>query len=113
MQLSRLTNFLIFLILSSTIESPSKSIAQTLFSLIQSSQFQDSIDPCSYDPQKSQVMLRLLGLSWGYDYDSLLVDLNRRGQSAFVRIDSAGTSVQNCTLWLLMITDRLKQQLLK
>ena len=33
--------------------------------------------------------------NWSYGYDSLLVDLDRWGESPFVLIDSLGASVQN------------------
>ncbi len=43
--------------------------------------------------------------NWGYGYDSLLVDLDRWGESPFVLIDSLGASVQNRGIWELTISD--------
>ncbi|HIN26782.1 MAG TPA: T9SS type A sorting domain-containing protein, partial [Candidatus Marinimicrobia bacterium] len=43
--------------------------------------------------------------NWGYGYDSLLVDLERWGESPFVTVDSLGASVQNRALWELTIAD--------
>jgi len=49
--------------------------------------------------------LEILGPGWGYNYDSLLIDLEVWAESPFVQIDSAGQSVQGRTLWNLTITD--------
>ncbi|MDQ7053592.1 MAG: M14 family zinc carboxypeptidase [candidate division KSB1 bacterium] len=62
-------------------------------------------DPCGYDSTRAMVALQKLGHGWGYDYDSLLVDLKRWAQSPYVQVDSIGASVQNRALWLLTITD--------
>ena len=43
--------------------------------------------------------------NWGYGYDSLLVDLERWGESPYVTIDSIGASVQNRALWELTISE--------
>jgi len=43
--------------------------------------------------------------NWSYGYDSLLVDLDRWGESPFVLIDSLGASVQNRGIWELTIAD--------
>ncbi|MCI0694542.1 hypothetical protein L0337_21345 [candidate division KSB1 bacterium] len=48
---------------------------------------------------KAQVVA--LGPGWGYNYDSLLVDLKTWRQSPYVVIDSVGASVQNRALWRL------------
>ncbi len=42
--------------------------------------------------------------SWGYSYDSLLVDLNKWKLSPYIKIDSIGLSVQRRPLWQLTIT---------
>ncbi len=65
----------------------------------------DFFDKCGYDPKQALAMLQKLGSGWGYNYDSLLTDLQTWQQSPFVRIDSAGASVQNRALWMLTITD--------
>ena len=64
----------------------------------------DIIDKCGYDEEMEQQMTALLGLNWGYGYDSLLVDLVRWAQSPYVTIDSIGASVQNRAIWQLTIT---------
>lgn len=61
-------------------------------------------DPCGYDPLASQALLATLGPGWGYNYDSLQVDLQQWRQSPYVTIDSVGASVQNRALWRLTIT---------
>ena len=43
--------------------------------------------------------------NWGYGYDSLLVALERWGESPYVTIDSIGASVQNRALWELTISE--------
>ncbi len=62
-------------------------------------------DPCGYDSTRAMIALQNLGHGWGYNYDSLLVDLQRWAQSPYVQVDSVGASVQNRALWLLTITD--------
>jgi len=61
-------------------------------------------DPCGFpdlsDPRIPEAALD----KWGYGYDSLLVDLARWRQSPYVRVDSAGASVQGRTLWVMTIT---------
>ena len=61
-------------------------------------------DPCGFDPVKSQALLAKFGPGWGYNYDSLRVDLQQWRQSPYVAIDSVGASVQNRGLWRLNIT---------
>lgn len=61
-------------------------------------------DPCGFDPAASQALLATLGPGWGYNYDSLRVDLQQWRQSPYVAIDSVGASVQNRGLWRLTIT---------
>ncbi len=62
-------------------------------------------DKCGYDPEQALAMLQQLGPGWGYNYDSLLTDLQTWSESPFVRIDSVGASVQNRALWMLTISD--------
>ncbi len=62
-------------------------------------------DPCGYDETRSQEMYKILGLGWGYNYDSLLTDLDKWASSPFVIIDSIGASVENRAIWRLTITD--------
>ncbi|MCB0283972.1 MAG: T9SS type A sorting domain-containing protein [Calditrichaeota bacterium] len=64
-----------------------------------------SDDKCGYDPELSMQMLKVLGSGWGYNYDSLLADLGRWSNSPFVRIDSAGSTVEGRILWMLTIED--------
>ena len=68
------------------------------------SNYNSKYDKCGYDEKLDLQMRALLGGNWGYGYDSLLVDLNRWGQSPYVTIDSIGASVQNRALWQLTIT---------
>jgi hypothetical protein len=46
--------------------------------------------------------------NWGYNYDSLQVDLNIWRNSPYVMINSIGKSVQGRDLWQLTITDAVK-----
>lgn len=69
--------------------------------------FIHDMDPCFYDEQRVMQDLEILGPGWGYNYDSLLADLDRWSGSPYVRIDSAGASVQGRTLWTMEITDTL------
>jgi hypothetical protein len=64
-------------------------------------------DPCGFDQQKSDQLYKILGAGWGYNYDSLLVDLNRWSKSPFVEIDSIGASVQGRTIFRLTIADTM------
>lgn len=66
--------------------------------------YDDSIDKCGFDRKLAVRLQEILGLNWGYGYDSLLADLQRWGQSPYVQIDSIGASVQNRTIWQLTIT---------
>ena len=43
--------------------------------------------------------------AWGYNYDSLLVNLNQWRQNPLARVDSIGASVQNRALWRITIGD--------
>ena len=45
---------------------------------------------------------------WGYNYDSLAIDLNIWRSSPYVMVNSIGKSVQNSDLWQLTITDAAK-----
>ncbi len=67
--------------------------------------FNERVYPCAIPEAEAFRLLKLLGPGWGYNYDSLLADLERWAESPFVRIDSAGTSVQGRTLWTLAVTD--------
>jgi len=93
------------LLFAAAVNSPAR--AQNPISTSLSGLFQQSMtdDPCGFDSLQARYMLQVLGAGWGYGYDSLLVDLARWQQSPYVRIDSAGASVQNRALWLLTITD--------
>ena len=51
-----------------------------------------------------ELILQRDSQNWGYGYDSLLVDLNRWGESPYVTIDSLGATVQNRALWELTIS---------
>ena len=63
------------------------------------------VDKCGYiyGDQPNHFVARIA--NWGYGYDSLLVDLERWGESPFVTVDSLGASVQNRALWELTIAD--------
>jgi hypothetical protein len=67
-------------------------------------QIENADDPCGFDPILAKAQLAVLGPGWGYNYDSLLVDLKTWRQSSYVVIDSVGASVQNRALWRLTIT---------
>ncbi len=68
--------------------------------------FKPIADPCAYDEKAAMALLQELGPGWGYNYDSLLTDLEKWRTNPFVTIDSIGASVEGRTLWLLTITDR-------
>jgi hypothetical protein len=69
------------------------------------SQFQDDeFDKCGYDSAMAKSYLKALGDHWGYNYDSLLVDLVKWSESPYITIDSLGASVQNRAIWQLTIT---------
>ena len=63
------------------------------------------VDKCGYiyAEQPNHDLARTA--TWGYGYDSLLVDLERWQESPFVTIDSLGASVQNRAIWELTISD--------
>lgn len=82
----------------------SRSYAQSIPSISHFIPVESSGDPCGYDPLTSQALLAKLGPGWGYNYDSLRVDLQQWRQSPYVAIDSVGASVQNRALWRLTIT---------
>ena len=67
-------------------------------------------DPCAEDAALAKQLLQILGPGWGYNYDSLLADLQRWQVSPYVQIESIGSSVQNRPLWLVTITDTIPAQ---
>ena len=79
-------------------------LTNLVFSTIMYSQV-ESVDKCGYvyGDQPNHFLARTA--NWGYGYDSLLVDLERWGESPFVTVDSLGASVQNRALWELTIAD--------
>ncbi|NNE47188.1 MAG: T9SS type A sorting domain-containing protein [Rhodothermales bacterium] len=48
--------------------------------------------------------------NWGYNYDSLLVDLAIWQRSPFVELRQPGESVQGRSLWLVTVTDTVERQ---
>lgn len=64
-----------------------------------------SINTSIIDDDSAVKHLLKLDPGWGYNYDSLLLDVARWRNSPYVKIDSAGASVQNRALWLLTLTD--------
>jgi hypothetical protein len=93
---------LTFIILSLIPNFPSLSQSSQNRSILQ--QIENNDDPCGFDPIAAQAMLAALGPGWGYNYDSLLVDLKQWQKSPYVAIDSVGASVQNRALWRVTIT---------
>lgn len=88
----------------SLLQNPS-SLAQSSQAISIFQQEEEKVgDPCGFDPIAAQALLAALGPGWGYNYDSLRVDLRQWQQSPYVVIDSIGASVQNRALWLLTIT---------
>lgn len=81
--------------------------AQSMQPLPVVQQIEDADDPCGFDPILAKTQLAALGPGWGYNYDSLLVDLKTWQRSPYVVIDSVGASVQNRALWRLAITSPL------
>ncbi len=75
--------------------------AQSMQPLPVLQQIENADDPCGFDPILSKAQVVALGPGWGYNYDSLLVDLKTWRQSPYVVIDSVGASVQNRALWRL------------
>ena len=51
--------------------------------------------------------------NWGYNYDSLLVDLAIWQRSPFVELRQPGESVQGRSLWLVTVTDTVERQPLR
>lgn len=64
----------------------------------------NDMDKCGYDTSKAQLLKQVLGMDWGYGYDSLLADIQTWGQSSYITIDSLGASVQDRAIWQLTIT---------
>jgi hypothetical protein len=62
-------------------------------------------DKCNYNITDIENLQKPLGDGWGYNYDSLMIDLDKWRVSPFVKIDSIGASVQNRALWQLTISD--------
>ena len=79
-------------------------LANLVFTTVIYSQI-ELVDKCGYiyGDQPNHFLARTA--NWGYGYDSLLVDLERWGESPFVTVDSLGASVQNRALWELTIAD--------
>ena len=79
-------------------------LANLVFTTVIYSQI-ELVDKCGYiyGDQTNHYLARTA--NWGYGYDSLLVDLERWGESPFVTVDSLGASVQNRALWELTIAD--------
>ena len=79
-------------------------LANLIFTTVIYSQI-ELVDKCGYiyGDQTNHILARTA--NWGYGYDSLLVDLERWGESPFVTVDSLGASVQNRALWELTIAD--------
>lgn len=68
--------------------------------------FKPIADPCGYDEQAAMALLQELGPGWGYNYDSLMTDLEKWRTNPSVTIDSIGASVEGRALWRLTVTDR-------
>ncbi len=66
--------------------------------------YQQEENKCGIIPDHD-VLTRINGQNWGYGYDSLLVDLDRWGDSPYVIIDSLGATVQNRAIWELTISE--------
>ncbi len=62
-------------------------------------------DPCGFDDKRAYELYQILGAGWGYNYDSLLIDLAKWETAPYISIDSIGASVQGRTIWRLTITD--------
>ena len=62
------------------------------------------LNKCGLIPSNENQLYRI-DQNWGYSYDSLLVDLERWGNSPYVNIDSIGATVQNRALWEITISN--------
>ena len=82
-------------------------LANLVFSTIMYSQI-ESVDKCGYTYGDQPNHFLASTDTWGYGYDSLLVDQERWGASPFVTVDSLGASVQNRALWELTIANNLE-----
>ncbi|MFQ6677075.1 MAG: M14 family zinc carboxypeptidase [Fidelibacterota bacterium] len=66
--------------------------------------YQQDDNKCGLIPDHEDIT-HMVDQNWGYGYDSLLVDLNRWGDSPYVLIDSLGATAQNRAIWELTITE--------
>ena len=82
----------------------SQTISQNTFILKDGG---ERFDKCNFDSTRAAELYELLGDGWGYNYDSLMIDLDKWRESPFVVIDSIGASVQDRALWQLTISDSL------
>ena len=62
-----------------------------------------NLDKCGFDEVLAKQQFETLGDHWGYGYDSLLTDLQRWEQNAYLTTDSLGANLQNRALWQLAI----------
>jgi len=72
---------------------------------IMSNETNNQFEKCNFDPKHSSDQLKILGDGWGYNYDSLMLDLDKWNESPYVEVDSFGATVQNRALWELKISD--------
>ncbi len=103
--MNRMQNSIIILIVFMAFSAiRSQTISQNSFILKNGG---ERFDKCNFDATRAAELYQLLGDGWGYNYDSLMIDLDKWQESPFVVIDSIGASVQDRTLWQLTISDSL------
>jgi len=62
-------------------------------------------DPCGVPDSSALSEIMTASGNWGYGYDTLLYDLSEWEKNPFVTVDSAGSSVQGRTLFVMTIQD--------
>jgi len=104
--MNRMQNSMIILIVFIAFSAiRSQMISQNSFILKEGG---ERFDKCTFDSTRAAELYEFLGDGWGYNYDSLMIDLDKWRESPFVVIDSIGASVQDRALWQLTISDSLK-----
>ena len=63
-------------------------------------------DPCGTPDSTLIPLWKIAGAGWGYNYDSLRIDLDRWGRSPFVTIDSVGATAQGRAMYVMTIHNR-------
>ncbi len=81
-----------------------KLIISCVFFLLAVSSYAFAQDELISHP--SETISQTQGDGWGYNYEDMLIDLNKWKFNPYIQIDSIGASVQNRTIWLVTLTDK-------